>query len=155
MERWACGSIKKTQLNQRIQLKRKQKLSYSLLVLSYLSFVEPPCPAGVWLRAARTPQCHDVITAVGAEPFGPPGGDLSVIQRHPQWDSVVSLHLLKNALFSLAAFTRGEVIHPVVCIWEKRTVGFEWTVTLGGFKTLARHKTPPKEQPLKKKTNNN
>lgn len=105
----------------------EKKLNYSLLVLSYLSFVEPPCPASVWLGAARTPQCHDVITAVGAEPFGPPGGDLSVIQRHPQWDSVVSLQLLKNALFSLAAFTQGgEVIHPVVCIWKKkRTVGFE------------------------------
>ena len=150
MKRWAYGAIKKTQLNQRIQFKRKQKLSYSLLVLSYLSFVEPPCPAGVWLGAARTPQCHDVITAVGAEPFGPAGGDLSVIQRHPQWDSVVGLHLLKNALFSLAAFTQGgEVIHPVVCIWEKRTVGFEWTVTLGGFKTLARHKTPPKRAAIK------
>lgn len=34
--------------------------------------------------AARTPQCHDVITAVGAEPFAPLRGDLSVTQTHQQ-----------------------------------------------------------------------
>lgn len=38
-----------------------------------IELVEPPCPANVWFGIVGTPQCHDVITAVGAEPFGPWG----------------------------------------------------------------------------------
>lgn len=60
--------------------------------------------------AVRTPQCHDVITAVGGEPFAPwgeGGGHLSVTQTHPQWD----FKMLCSPW--LPPHSRGGLIHTV------------------------------------------
>ncbi len=58
-----------------------------------------------------------------------PGGDLSVIQRHPQWDSVVSLQLLKRTVL-LGCFHTTTGSDSLSCVhFGKRTVWFEWTVT--------------------------
>lgn len=45
-------------------------------------------------RAARTPRCHDVITAAGAEPFAPWGGLNCHTDTSPG---------LQNTLFSMVA----------------------------------------------------
>lgn len=74
-----------------------------------------------------TSQCHDVITAVGAEPFGPQG--TSDMQRHPQWGSVVILPLFKcPVLLGCFHIKQGKVIHSAVYILA-RTVWFELSVT--------------------------
>lgn len=64
-----------------------------------------------------------------------PGGDLSVVQRHPQWDSVVSLHLLKCPVLHGCLHIRRRDLASCMRLANEQ---FKWAVT-GGMETLCKN----------------
>ena len=76
-----------------------------------------------------------------------PVGDLSVIQRHPQWDTVVSLNPLKCPVLLGCLHTTRRTVLASCMHAGKRTVWFE----LRDSKYTSSTKSPKKEHTLKRK----